>query len=389
MQHNSPRKETSLTSVPDDAILAGLVALVQKSRRVDSELVAHLAEADARRLHAREGFPSMFAYCTESLHLSEAEAYLRISVARASREHPALLAMLADGRLHLSGIARLAPQLTAANRDDLLQRATHKSKREILELIADLAPQPDAPTVVRKLPEQRVQGSPASQLRPDADATSGASLPAGARAKPSFAIGPKAAGRISGVVGPSELCPNRVERSSSSASSSSASSVDPLGSARYKVQFTASARLREKLDRLRALMRPEIPDGDLATIIERAVTDKIEQIERRRHAKTERPRDVSPQAGASASCRHIPAAVRRAVHERDGNRCGFVSASGRRCGEKGALEYHHRRPFGMGGSHDAGNLTLLCRTHNAWLAEHDYGRAAMQRARERRRGSTY
>ena len=34
---------------------------------------------------------TMFAYCTERLHLSEAEAYLRIAAARASREHPILL----------------------------------------------------------------------------------------------------------------------------------------------------------------------------------------------------------------------------------------------------------------------------------------------------------
>ena len=54
----------------------------------------------------------MFAYCTGALHLSEGEAYLRIAVARASREHPMLLAMLGDGRLHLSGIALLAPHLT-------------------------------------------------------------------------------------------------------------------------------------------------------------------------------------------------------------------------------------------------------------------------------------
>ena len=39
----------------------------------------------------------MFVYCTERLHLSEAEAYLRIRVARASRKHPALLPMLEDG----------------------------------------------------------------------------------------------------------------------------------------------------------------------------------------------------------------------------------------------------------------------------------------------------
>ena len=62
---------------------------------------------------------TMFAYCTERLHLSEAEAYLRIAAARASREHPILLAMLADGRLHLTAIAKLAPHLTPENPETL------------------------------------------------------------------------------------------------------------------------------------------------------------------------------------------------------------------------------------------------------------------------------
>ena len=45
----------------------------------------------------------MFSYATDVLHLSEAEAYLRIAAARASRRHPVLLTMLDDGRLHLIG----------------------------------------------------------------------------------------------------------------------------------------------------------------------------------------------------------------------------------------------------------------------------------------------
>jgi len=109
----------------------------------------------------------MFAYCLQVLHLSEAEAYLRIAAARASREHPMLLAMLADGRLHLTGIAKLAPHLTRENRDELLKRATHRSKREIEELVAELSPRPDARALMRKLPERRVARRE-PDLRPDA-----------------------------------------------------------------------------------------------------------------------------------------------------------------------------------------------------------------------------
>ena len=84
------------------------------------------------------------------LHLSEAEAWLRIRAARASRKHPMLLAMLCDGRLHLSGIALLAPLLTPDNRKALLSRATHKSKSQIKELIAELTPWPSWTTARRK-----------------------------------------------------------------------------------------------------------------------------------------------------------------------------------------------------------------------------------------------
>ena len=145
----------SLRSVPDDELLHRLAELMSQARGVEADIVAHIAEVEERRLYAREAFPSMFVYCMSVLHLSEAEAYLRILAARASRKHPILLAMLADGRLHLTAIVRLAPHLTRENRDGILERATHRSKRQILELVAEIAPRPDLPGTVRKLPERR------------------------------------------------------------------------------------------------------------------------------------------------------------------------------------------------------------------------------------------
>jgi hypothetical protein len=136
-------------------LLDRLAELMRQSRRVEADIVAHMAEVEERRVFAREAFPSMFAYCMDVLHLSEAEAYLRIAAARASRKHPILLTMLADGRLHLTGIALLAPHLTCENRDGLLERATHRSKLQIEKLIAEIAPRPDVPVMVRKLPERR------------------------------------------------------------------------------------------------------------------------------------------------------------------------------------------------------------------------------------------
>jgi hypothetical protein len=70
-----------------------------------------------------------------------------------------LLEMLRDGRLHLSGIARLAPHLTCQNAEAILRRASGMSHREIRELVAELAPRPDVAPSVRRLPARPEPGN--------------------------------------------------------------------------------------------------------------------------------------------------------------------------------------------------------------------------------------
>jgi hypothetical protein len=413
----------TLESVPDDELLRRLSELLRQSRRVEADLVAHVGEVDARRLYAREASPSMFAYCTQVLHLSEFEAYLRIAVARAARQHPVLLEMLREGSLHLSAIARLAPHLTRENCETVLAQAAHRTKREIEELIAELAPRPDAPTVVRKLPARGAAPAPVSALLHDSDRaaspdgqlvldrvefsglkqtreTSTAGLPSEVSGTaPAESVQPSvsvlnrvatdatrdlwplgdAAQPIPGIMSPNSSLVSAV------AGRPRPHHLEPLSPARYKVQFTASAELRDKLERLAALMRSSVPDGDLAVIIEQAVTEKLDRLETRRFAKTSAPRKGLSDGDTSPSTRHVPAAVRRAVYERDEGRCRYVDQRGRRCTARDGLEFHHRRPFGHGGEHSPENISLQGKGHNNSLAEVDYGRQAM--ARHRREGS--
>jgi len=410
-----------LASLPDDLLLERLREILGRSRRVEAELVAHMAEVDERRLWAREAFPSMFAWCTEGLHLCEGEAWLRLTAARASRAHPPVLAMLAEGRLHLSGIALLAPHLTAANREAVLQRAAHRTKRQIEELVAGLAPQADAPARMRRLPE-RAPGLVASDIGWTAAAAGTASEKSGsgpsptgiepgpaasdggraARAPIAEAAGEGASSSVACCTGSSAAAASRftssgmgrtvtslpASRPTSLPARSISTAIQPLAPGRYRVQFTASAELCDKLDRLRALMRSEVPDGDLAAILDASVTEKLQRLEARRFATTSRPRKSLSTKDTSRSSRRIPAAVRREVHVRDGGRCRYVDTSGRRCEERRYLQYHHVHPFGVGGDHRPENVRLMCPAHNARLAEHDYGGEVMarfRRAREPRR----
>ena len=334
---------SSLRSLSDDEVLRHLSELVSQSRRIEAEVVAHIAEVDHRGLYAAKACSSMFSYCLEVLNLSEPEAYLRIGVGRTARRFPAVLAMLADGRLHLSGIALLAPHLTDENCETVLARAARRSKRKIEELIAELAPKPDVPAAIRKLP------TPPSalpvQLRPDGVQIS------------EIPIAPPAAVK---AVPPA---PPRPE---------------PLSPERFKVTFTASRVLKDKLERLQALM-----DGELEPVIEAAVSEKLERLEAKRYGASSKPRKSPAQSDTRAKSRYVPAAVRRRVWERDGGRCSFVDRSGRRCTERHRLEFHHEDPFGLGGDHDPEKMRLLCKRHNLHLAERVYGKDVMESYRNK------
>jgi len=139
------------------------------------------------------------------------------------------------------------------------------------------------------------------------------------------------------------------------------------------VQFPASAELRNKLERLQGLMRSSVPDGDLAAIVDAAVTEKLERLEARRFGLAKAPREGVSDTDVAASSRHVPAAIRRAVHERDGGRCNYVDKQGRRCTAHTSLEFHHRRPFAVGGDHSPTNVSELCKAHHQHLAQIDFG----------------
>jgi hypothetical protein len=282
---------------------------------VEAELIAHIAEVERRELYLKHAHSSMHGYCTGVLHLSDAEAYLRIAVARCSRRFPEVLAMLKEGKIHLSGLAKLDRHLTRQNAQALLKAATHRSKREIDALVATIAPKPDVPAKIRKLPDRKTS----RELRPDGVELSHVEkMGTGPVESPS--IEPES---DSGM----PIAPLPVPERAPAV-------LEPLSESRYKVQFTASRELCDKLERLQALASHSVRPGDLEALIDMAVTHEIQRLEKKRYAATERPRDKAvpaantDQKSSPKQSRHIPAAVKRAVIARDGERCAFVDKAG-------------------------------------------------------------
>ena len=141
-----------LRQVSDLELEQDLKQLLGAGARTEARVVAHLAEVEARRLHLRAGFRSLFEYCLVGLGFSEFEAVFRISAARTACKYPVIFELLERRELHLSGVHLLRNYLTSDNHQQLLDEARYKTKRQIEMLLARHFPRADIPASVRKLP---------------------------------------------------------------------------------------------------------------------------------------------------------------------------------------------------------------------------------------------
>ena len=335
-------------SLTDDQLIAETRRLIACERTATAAVLRSLMEIDSRRLYLREGCSSLFTYCTQVLHLAEGAAYNRIEAARAARRFPEVLVAVEEGFLTLASVRLLAPHFTVDNCRELIDRARHKSKRDVELLVAAIAPRAPVPTVVRRLPDrpgtaavtttvQSLLRSEAAEVKTPTDR-----VPECAGAAPSKERGPAHAYRISRPV----------------------STVTPLSPSCYRLQVVLSEEAHAKLRRAQDLLRHAVPNGDVATVLNRALTLLVADLERRHYAATLAPRCSSESNGRG---RHVPAAVKRAVWRRDEGRCAFVGRSGR-CAETAWLEFHHVQPYADGGGTSVDNIQLRCRAHNQYEA---------------------
>jgi hypothetical protein len=409
-----------------------------------------------------------------------------------------LIELLEAGELNLTSIKLIGPHLTQANHLQVLDRVRGKSKREVEQLVAELAPQPDVAASLRRLPERsrRRRAAPAMSL---AERLALGELPlvaatAAVSASPVAAASVEsiAAALVSGSPAAASIYPTAADLSGTAAAHSAPPSASiftfaltpsqraatrPLSPGRFKLVLTLDQEQHDKLEQLRELLRHQIPDGDLAPIVNLAISELLERKRQQRFAQprsarkgqtaprkqrdASRPRQGLPDRdsprtdaqphGASQNGgaqlrdatldrggaqerdaplgrggtqerdatlgrggtqerdatlgrrgtqerdtgldrggplkrdaargrgRYIPREVVRAVFARDVGRCTFVGDNGQRCDARGFLELHHHEvTYARGGEASVENLRLMCRCHNALLAERDYGARYMK-----------
>lgn len=405
----------SRTHLSDDSLLSQLKDSFQRDRANTADLLADIAEVESRRLYLHEGYSSMFDYCVEAFGLSEQSALKRLRAARKARQHPAIFTAIHEGRLNLSGVVLMAPHLTEENADDLLRAAAGKRNFEIEILIAERFPRPDLPQRVRPIP----QPAPAQPMSPPRESQASLLETPIPLAQPAAAFGDSESALVdprsaleaarlaadSGAAADAEgdsLSVRTVSASAGSVENRSAGEVPadqahsastarptpkpkitPLSAQRFGLQTTISQAALDDLHRAQLLLSHQIPTGDIAQVLERALRVLVVQLERTKLAATSKPR----RSGAtSPSPRSIPAHVRRAVWRRDGGQCTFTSESGHRCSARSLLELDHVLEVARGGRATLANLRLRCRAHNQYAAERAFGVEFMRAKRERNVG---
>ena len=322
-----------------------------------------LGEFDRRRLFVPRGYPTLFAYCTEHLLYSPDEAFFRIEAARVCERFPRVLELLRHGAMTLTNIRLLGPHLTQENHEQVLKEAAGRKKSDIELLVARLHPRPPVPSSIRQLPA-RADASSAS------DTASCPTTP----------------------IGEIDLAAPKPRPMSEEPSRRHPSSATPLSPEYFKLQVTIGREAHDALREIQSLIRHQIPSGDPAAIVERAILSLLTELRRRKFADVAHPRSDDRGAAETATVagthiaaearrrtRYVPAGIKRLVERRDGGRCRFVSDDGVRCRSKEFLEFHHVKPHARGGRITADNIQLRCRTHNVYEAELDFGALAQRR----------
>jgi hypothetical protein len=151
----------------------------------------------------------------------------------------------------------------------------------------------------------------------------------------------------------------------------------PLAPGRFGLQSTVDQETHDLLLEAQDLMSHQVRAGEIAPVLKCALKMWVGHLRKQKFAATDRPGPARP----GTSARQVPAAVKRAVCERDGGQCTFVSDAGHRCQARALLEFDHIEPVARGGNATVEGARLLCRAHNQYAAECAFGAEFMERKR--------
>jgi hypothetical protein len=136
-----------------------------------------------------------------------------------------------------------------------------------------------------------------------------------------------------------------------------------------ELKLTIPTELKDKLDQLRLQFSHVNPEMSYIALLEHLCDKALPKV------KPQSSATAAPEVKVEPQGRHIPAAMKREVWERDDGCCSYKDANtGKRCGSKFQLQYDHIEPYALGGRTELENLRILCAQHNRRRSTKTYAR---------------
>src|SRR5215207_7083640 len=341
-----------------------LATLLRREHEAMADFLVALADFDERRLWAELGYSSAFSFLHRELRLSKGAAAYRKTAADLVGRYPEIAEGLRRGDLCITAVVELAKVITPENRAEILPRFYGLSKREAMELVAELKPveaPPRRAVVTAVAPAAMRPHDHARLARPVSDEAARGADDAG---RPADLVRANVATEIRGSLSHADTAPAVVE---------------PLTADLRRYHVTVSKRFLAKLEGARAALSHSKPGATPEEILEAGLDLLLAQSAKRK-AIASKPRKTPPLSTTD----RVPAHVKRAVWVRDGGRCQFPLASGGVCGSTNRVQLGHLTALARGGPPTVENLRCECAFHNQQQADRDFGKAFMDGFRRNR-----
>ena len=131
---------TNLKALSDKELLSNTLKIVKKEKQFTALALEYLQEVETRKLYCDQGLPSLFAYCTQVLGYSEAEASVRVNATRLIRSIPEVKKDVASGELNLTNLSLTQRFFNENNtlldeKKEILNQIRGKSSRETKKIL--------------------------------------------------------------------------------------------------------------------------------------------------------------------------------------------------------------------------------------------------------------
>jgi hypothetical protein len=318
-------------------------------RNSQANFILLLCEISERKLHIAMGYSSLMVYCVQHFQLTEFSAYRRMQIARVAKKFPALVEAIRGQKVSLTTAAMIAPKLKENSVAEQIGECSGKSKEQVKRILAVWEPKADVKESVRHLKASDKNDPISAHVFPAPGTNSDVTLNnfSGFFATPTV----------------SEALPKAKEE------------VKPLSADRTCLRFSIKADTEEKLKRAQEISGANRLDDVLDLLLEAYLEKKDPS---RREARREKRAEKKESRSEETAPRTATPRLKDKALARVGHQCSYVSADGNRCAERTRLELEHIKPRGRGGDNSEGNLTILCKSHNLYLAELHYGREKMR-----------